>query len=108
METSTSAASALLDRGASVDALASLDHNTALHCAAACGALALVDLLVAHGADVLVKNREGMTAFDRARALRHGAVAGRLRDEMRNVRMLREEEGGEEDDLALPPEEAPP
>jgi ankyrin repeat protein len=56
----------LLDRGANVNARSGVGH-TALHWAVVRGSLAVVDMLLNHGADLLVKDDEGKDAIDWAR-----------------------------------------
>merc|ERR1712228_993934 len=41
-------------------------HNTLLHIAAGCGAYDLAQFLINNGADIDAKNKEGMTALDKA------------------------------------------
>jgi ankyrin repeat protein len=68
----------LLDAGAPVDAQ---QHGgyTALHEAALNGNDALVDVLLAHGADVALTDDEGTTAADHAERNDHAELAARLR-----------------------------
>lgn len=67
----------LLAAGAQVNARQQGDF-TALHAAAQNGDLALLDLLLAHGADPGIRSAAGLTAHDYAFAAGHAEAAARL------------------------------
>jgi uncharacterized protein len=74
----TEVCSVLLDSGAPVDPQQTGGY-TPLHEAALNGNDALVNLLLAHGADATITDEEGRTAADHADANGHGDLAARLR-----------------------------
>lgn len=65
----------LLDKGAEVNTQGTLEGFTALMTAAAEGNLEVVKILLAHGATVGLKDKDGDTAENFARQNRHTAVA---------------------------------
>ena len=56
------------------------DGNTALHYAAYCGKIQVVEALLNAGADKAVKNKFGKTALDEAQEKNHPAIVKLLRD----------------------------
>lgn len=82
----------LLDKGCDINAILYQNHNksfdyynilsalgTPLHEAAEYGRLAMVELLVANGANPLLRDTWGQLPIDRARSKRHNAIVNLLR-----------------------------
>lgn len=65
---------ALLEGGADIDSKGEFE-NTPLHCAVAQNHELLVHHLVNVGANILVRNSDGKTAYDLAVSLRYGSIA---------------------------------
>ncbi|XP_028330128.1 ankyrin repeat domain-containing protein 53 [Gouania willdenowi] len=70
----------LLEHGADVDACTTDSGQTPLHLAASKGHLDHVEMLVNHGADVLAKDRMGLTPVDIARIWCHRKTARYLKN----------------------------
>lgn len=77
-------AAMLLDAGADIDARQQMDY-TPLMGAAANARLALLDLLLARGADPSLRTADGKSAADLARDHGHEEVAARLEDAARRL-----------------------
>jgi ankyrin repeat protein len=72
----------LLERGADINSAENADRFTPLMYAAAEGHLEVVKILVAHGADIAMKDKDGDTAESFARKNNHTEVAGYLQKQI--------------------------
>ena len=64
----------LLSRGADVNKLSGVNHQTALHSAALNNSTDVIKVLLNHGASTNIKNRRGLTPIDQARGKNNEAA----------------------------------